>query len=108
MMAYKVSVTTRISIEADTAEEASQVYQHVVESLPASRPIQPDAIEGQRATPIELPAASEQSPHRGEAEPSLQEAISAYLADLRLAGRTQATCKYYLGQAGGSLRRQAA
>jgi integrase len=94
-MAYKLSVTTKITIEADTAEEASQVYQHVVESLPASRPIQPDVLEGQRATPIELPTAPEQPPHRGEAEPSLQEEISAYLAGLRLVGRTQATCKYY-------------
>lgn len=97
-MAYKVSITTRITVTADTADEV----QRICDDLLPPRPILPAAarpqlIEGQRgqaseppgnAGEAEVPELEEEASQRAEPTP-LVRAITAYLFDLEAAGRSK-------------------
>lgn len=111
-MSYKVSMTTKINVTADTAEEAAQIYHYVTRELPVwGQPGQDvPALEGEKVALAEpsptIPLEHEQQGRTtplppgqtSEAErpaPALQGAIAAYLKELAVTGRSARTVELY-------------
>jgi len=93
-MTYKISITTRVSVTADTAEE----IRRICDGWMPPRPVQIgpekqcEAIPGPQESvrPAPPPAGP-----CGQDPPALDEAITAYLFNLEAAGRSKCTLRSY-------------
>lgn len=123
-MAYKISVTTRVSVTADTAEEVGEIYRQaaggippralpqaseaceVVPEEPQPPPLRLPTSENEQpqpddeASPQEAPGESgEQGHHYSQdaqvSDLTLQEAINAYVASLLATGHSKGTIETY-------------